>query len=91
VLGARIAVSRGTTLDVRGEGGRRLASIRATLAERGVRFAEPGAEGGPLDAVPTELGSFTASGVPGIRVRAELDPAPVDFAAVPLGTTVGSA
>lgn len=91
VLGARIALSRGTTLDVRGEGGRRLASIRATLAERGVRFAEPGADAGPLAAVPLELGSFSASGTPGIRVRAELDPAPVDFAAVPLGATVGSA
>lgn len=87
VLGARIAVSRGTTLDVRGDGGRRQASVRNALAERGVRLAEPDSEAGPLAAVPTELGSFTASGTPGIRVRAELDAAPVDFAVVPLGTT----
>lgn len=85
VLGARIALSRGTTLDLRGEGGRRLAAVRNALAERGVRLAEPEAEAGLLAAVPTEVGSFTASGAPGIRVRAELDAAPVDFAAIPLG------
>lgn len=90
VLGARIAVSRGTTLDIRGDGGRRQAAARNALAERGVRLAEPDAEAGPLAAVPTELGSFTASGTPGIRVRAELDAAPVDFAVVPLGATVGA-
>ncbi|WP_182380049.1 cation:proton antiporter [Nocardioides sp. WS12] len=91
VLGARIAVSRGTTLDVRGGGGRRQAGVRDALAERGVRLAEPDVDAGPLAAAPTELGSFTASGTPGIRVRAELDAAPVDFAVVPLGATVASA
>lgn len=85
VLGARLAVQRGVTLEVRGDGGRRLNSVLGALAERGVRLSES-TETGPLAAAPVELAAIGA-GSTGIRVRAELDAAPVDFAVVPLGAT----
>lgn len=89
LLGARLAVVRGTTLDVRGEG-RRITAARAALAARGVPVTEAAAEAGPLAAVPLELSGFSASG-PGTRVRAELDAAPTDFATVPLGEVAAPA
>jgi hypothetical protein len=42
----------------------------------------------PLAAVPIELVGFSVTGSSGIRVRAELDAAPVDFSAVELGAVV---
>lgn len=83
LLGARLAVVRGTTLELRGEG-RRVVAARAALAARGVRPAEGAGETGPLAAVPVEVSAFPVGGA-GISVRAELDAAPVDFATVALG------
>ncbi|GAA4093205.1 cation:proton antiporter [Nocardioides kongjuensis] len=83
VHGARLALARGTTLDLRGDGGRRQAGARAALEARGVRFADPGADADPLAAAPVVVGALDAS-TAAVRVRAELDAAPVDFAAVPL-------
>ncbi|MBM7515762.1 cation:proton antiporter domain-containing protein [Nocardioides nitrophenolicus] len=82
VHGARVALARGATLALRGEGGRRQAAVRSALEARGVRFADPAADAGPLAAVPLEVGAF--GGGAAVRVRAELDAAPVDFGAVPL-------
>ncbi|WGY00543.1 cation:proton antiporter [Nocardioides sp. QY071] len=89
VLGARLALARGTTLALHGDGGRRQAAARAALESRGVRFADPAADAGPLAAVPIAVGALDAATAT-VRVRAELDAAPVDFAAVPLaaGATV---
>ncbi|WP_418062565.1 cation:proton antiporter [Pimelobacter simplex] len=84
VLGARLARQRGVALDLRGDGGRRLAAVRAALEERGVRL-EPAVSDNPLAAAPIELSSYGVGGAAGARVRAELDPAPVDFTHVPLG------
>ena len=84
LLGARLAVARGTTLDLRGDG-RRVSAARSALAARGVALAEPGRSADPLAAAPLELGGYGTSG-PGIRVRAELDAAPVDFATASLGS-----
>lgn len=83
VLGARLAVVRGTTLELRGEG-RRVAAARTALAARGVRLVEQAEESGPLAAVPLEVSTFPVGGA-GISVRAELDAAPTDFATVTLG------
>ena len=99
LLGARLALIRGTTLDLRGDG-RRITAARAALERRGVRL-EP-APDGPLAAAAIELASYGAGGDAGagagvgagagadagagarVRVRAELDAAPVDFGAVVL-------
>ncbi|GAA1547398.1 cation:proton antiporter [Nocardioides humi] len=83
VLGARLALARGTTLALRGDGGRRQSAAQSALEARGVRFAVPGDDPGPLAAAPLQVGPLDAAG-PAVRVRAELDAAPVDFAAVPL-------
>lgn len=83
VLGARLAVVRGTTLELRGEG-RRVAAARTALVARGVRVVEAAEEAGPLAAVPVEVSTFPVGGA-GIRVRAELDAAPTDFSSVTLG------
>lgn len=90
VLGARLALARGTTLTLRGDGGRRQASAQAALEGRGVRFADPAAHDGPLAAVPVGVGALGATSA-AVRVRAELDAAPVDFAAVPLAAEVTAA
>lgn len=90
VLGARLALARGTTLALRGDGGRRQAAAQAALVERGVRFADPAAEVGPMAAVPLRVAAFDATGA-AVRVRAELDAAPVDFAAVPLAAEAATA
>lgn len=86
VLGARLALVRGTDLAIAGTGGRRLGAVRQQLGERGVPLVEV-SEAGPLAAAPIELSGAGATGQ-GIRVRAELDAAPVDFAAVVLPVTV---
>ncbi|WP_435768958.1 cation:proton antiporter [Nocardioides sp. SYSU DS0651] len=86
VLGARLAAARGTTLELRGDGGRRLAAVRSALSGRGVRLAEPAGDADPLSAVPIELAAYGITGTSGIRVRAELDAAPVDFTTVDVGT-----
>jgi Kef-type K+ transport system membrane component KefB len=83
VHGARLTLARGTTLALRGDGGRRQAAAQAALEARGVRFADGAADTGPLAAVPVVVGALDAS-TAAVRVRAELDAAPVDFAAVPL-------
>ncbi|KRB74980.1 hypothetical protein ASE01_16540 [Nocardioides sp. Root190] len=83
VLGARLAVVRGTTIELRGEG-RRIASARTALAARGIAVVETAEETGPLAAVPLEISGFPVGGA-GISVRAELDAAPTDFAVVALG------
>lgn len=89
VLGARLAVQRRTTLEVRGES-RRASAVRSALAARGVVLADPagvdGSDGVSLAAAAIELSSIATSGS-GVRVRAELDAAPVDFSAVVLGAT----
>lgn len=83
VLGARLAVVRGTTLELRGEG-RRITGARTALAARGVRVIEASEDQGPLAAVPIEVSAFPVGGA-GVSVRAELDAAPADFANVALG------
>lgn len=82
VLGARLAILRGTTLEVRGEG-RRITGARTALAARGLRVVESAEDAGPLAAAPLVL-SPASSGQGGITVRAELDAAPTDFATVAL-------
>lgn len=88
-FGARLAVARSTTLELRGEG-RRVVAARAALAARGVRMSDDAAEAGPLAAVPIEVTTFPVGGA-GISVRAELDAAPVDFTAVALGEVTAPA
>lgn len=90
VLGARLAAVRGVALTVAGDGGRRLAAVRGQLAARGVLLADDAGSDSPLAAAPIELtGAGAVSG--GIKVRAELDAAPVDFSAVllPVLASVG--
>lgn len=89
VLGARLAIVRGTTLEVRGEG-RRTAGARTALAARGVRVVDAAEDAGPLAAAPLVL-SGASAGLGGISVRAELDAAPTDFATVALGEVVAPA
>ncbi|HWJ65133.1 MAG TPA: cation:proton antiporter, partial [Nocardioides sp.] len=89
VLGARLAVVRGTTLEVRGEG-RRVTAARAALAARGVPLVESADAAGPLAAVPLEVSAFPVGGA-GISVRAELDAAPTDFTTVSLGEVTAPA
>lgn len=89
VLGARLAVARGTTLEIRGEG-RRITAARSALTARGVRVVESAVDAGPLAAVPLEL-STASAGAGGISVRAELDAAPADFATVALGEVAAPA
>lgn len=89
VLGARLAVARGTTLEIRGEG-RRITAARGALTARGVRVVESAVDAGPLAAVPLEL-STASAGAGGISVRAELDAAPADFATVALGEVAAPA
>lgn len=89
VLGARLAVVRGTTLEIRGEG-RRVTGARTALAARGVRVVESAVDAGPLAAAPLEL-SGASAGTGGISVRAELDAAPADFATVALGEVAAPA
>jgi Kef-type K+ transport system membrane component KefB len=81
LLGARLALVRDTTLDLRGDG-RRVTAARAALEARGVRLAP--APDDPLAAAAIELSPYGAHGGAGLRVRAELDAAPVDFGAVVL-------
>lgn len=83
VLGARLAVVRGTTLELRGEG-RRITGARTALAARGVTLVDAAEDAGPLAAVPIEISAFPVGGA-GVSVRAELDAAPADFANVALG------
>jgi Kef-type K+ transport system membrane component KefB len=83
VLGARLAVARGTTLELRGEG-RRITGARAALAARGLRMTDAAEDAGPLTAAPIEISAFPVGGA-GVSVRAELDAAPADFANVALG------
>lgn len=89
VLGARLAIVRGTTLEVRGEG-RRTTGARTALAARGVRVVDAAEDAGPLAAAPLVL-SGASSGQGGISVRAELDAAPTDFATVALGEVAAPA
>lgn len=89
VLGARLAVVRGTTLEVRGDG-RRTAAARTALAARGVRVVDAAEDAGPLAAAPLVLSAASAGGG-GISVRAELDAAPTDFATVALGEVAAPA
>ncbi len=89
VLGARLAVARGTSLEILGEG-RRVAAARTALAARGVPVVEAPEDAGPLAAVPLELAG-ASTGAAGIRVRAELDAAPTDFASVALGEVAAPA
>ncbi|GAA4808219.1 cation:proton antiporter [Nocardioides caeni] len=84
LLGARLAVARGVSLEVRGDG-RRPAGVRSQLQERGIPLLDGTPEDGPLAAPPIEVAGLSGAAV--IRVRAELDAAPVDFAAVELGAT----
>lgn len=83
LLGARLALVRDASLEVRGEG-RRVTAARTALAARGVRVVEAPEDAGPLGAAPLVL-SAASAGAGGITVRAELDAAPTDFATVTLG------
>lgn len=81
LVGCRVAAERGLELDLRGAEGRRLQAVRTALAGRGVRFSDD------ADA-PTGLvvGPWEGAGPVDLRVRAELDPRPTDWAVVDLGT-----
>ncbi|TWG94157.1 Kef-type K+ transport system membrane component KefB [Nocardioides sp. J9] len=83
VLGARLALARGTTLEVRGDG-RRVNAARAALQARGLALTDTPTDPGPLAATPIEVTPMSAAST-GIRVRAELDAAPTDFSTVSLG------
>ncbi len=89
VLGARLALVRGTTLEVRGDA-RRTTAARTALAARGVRVVDAAEDAGPLAAAPLVL-SAASAGQGGITVRAELDAAPTDFATVTLGEVAAPA
>ncbi|MBM9461507.1 cation:proton antiporter [Nocardioides sp. zg-536] len=87
LLGARLATARGAVLELHGEG-RRMSTAGAALAARGVRLAD-GVLGsveraGALAPAPVEVAGLRRAGT-ALRVRAELDAAPIDFATVPLG------
>ena len=92
LLGVRLAAARATTLEVRGDDSRRLTAVRSALADRGVALAEADADAdagaGRLAAAPIALASYDSVGVDVVRVRAELDAAPVDFSTVALPVTV---
>ncbi|GAA3648392.1 hypothetical protein GCM10022237_05040 [Nocardioides ginsengisoli] len=88
LLGARLALVRDTTLDLRGDG-RRVTAARAALEARGVRLAP--APDGPLAAAAIELSPYGTHGGAGMRVRAEVDAAPVDFSAIALAAVPASA
>ena len=77
LLGCRVAGALGSPLDVDGDG-RRVERLRETLAERGIRLAEP------------DEGTFPVIfGAPGghadVSVRADQDANPVDFTTAELG------
>ncbi len=88
-LGARLALTRGVALRVGGDG-RRISAARAALEGRGVRIVAE-AEESPLAAVPIEVWGASAGATSGLRVRAELDAVPADFASIPLGATASTA
>jgi Kef-type K+ transport system membrane component KefB len=79
LLGCRVAGALGSPLDVDGDG-RRVARIRETLTERGIRLAEPDEGTFPI--------TFAApGGHADVLVRADRDANPVDFSTADLGVS----
>jgi hypothetical protein len=89
VLGARLAIARNTSLQLPVEGGRRLATIRAALDERGVRVADPAVPDPDTGLTPAviEVAGIGAASAPAVGVKSEPAAVPVDFAVVALGAT----
>ncbi|WP_183093911.1 cation:proton antiporter [Nocardioides stalactiti] len=87
LLGARLAIARGTSLQLTGDAGRRFAALRTTLEERGVRVtdaATPDPDSG-LTAAVIDVAAAGAGATLG--ARSEPDAVPLDFATVELGAT----
>ena len=87
VLGARLAVARGVSLQLPTEGGRRLSTIRAALEERGLRVTEPSRPDpdSGLTAAVIDVAAVGSGTTATIRARSVPDAVPVDFAEVDLG------
>jgi Kef-type K+ transport system membrane component KefB len=79
VHAARLASLLDATLDVRGTG-RRTDAVRSALESRGVRL-------GTVDDTDLPLTVVGRKGEGDLRVRAEMDPGPVDFSTVVLGVS----
>ncbi len=91
VLGARLAVARQVSLQLAGDGGRRVIGIRAALEERGVRMTEPAAPDPDSGLTAAVIDVAAVGGSATIGARSEPAAVPVDFAAVELGMTTGAA